>query len=88
MKLKSTTIAAAATFPAVSALAVIRLSGPESFHIMDRVFSFHTPGRSVQNVPAAALSLGLVRDGGMVIDEAFAAFFRIRPHLPVKTWPK
>jgi len=76
MKLKSTTIAASATFPAVSALAVIRLSGPESFPIMDRVFSFHNRGRSVQNVPAAVLSLGLVRDGDMVIDEVFAAFFR------------
>jgi tRNA modification GTPase len=76
MKLKSTTIAAAATFPAVSALAVIRLSGPESFPIMDRVFSFHNRGRSVQNVPSSALSLGLVLDDDMVIDEVFTAFFR------------
>jgi tRNA modification GTPase len=75
MKLKSTTIAAAATFPAVSALAVIRLTGPETFSIMDRVFSFHNRSRTAMSAPAAALSLGLIHDGDTSIDEVFAAFF-------------
>lgn len=75
MKLKSTTIAAAATFPAVSALAIIRLTGPETFLIMDRVFSFHNRSRNSMNAPAAALSLGLIHDGDTAIDEVFAAFF-------------
>jgi tRNA modification GTPase len=72
--MKDTTIAAIATFPAESALAIIRISGKDSFRIMSSVF---TP----KNKPFKALkpnhkALGHIADGKEIIDEAMLVLFK------------
>ena len=66
------TIVARATSPGAGALAVVRLSGPGAFDILDRL----TAGAS-QRPPARRATLVRLRDpdGGQVLDQALATVF-------------
>ncbi len=67
------TIVALSTVPGVSAIAVIRLSGPDTFPIMDRVFK----GKKLGTVPSHTLHFGtIINAEGAVIDEVVVGVFR------------
>lgn len=69
------TIAAIATAPGPSAIGVLRLSGPDTRRILDRVFRPKN-GRPMSEQASRRLVLGEVLDGeGHVIDSALAVLF-------------
>lgn len=69
------TIIALATPQGISAIAVIRLSGPETFNIVQRCFH----GKTLSEQPSHTIHFGTIRDGSTVIDEVLVSLFRT-PH--------
>ncbi|TXK28418.1 tRNA uridine-5-carboxymethylaminomethyl(34) synthesis GTPase MnmE [Pontibacter qinzhouensis] len=66
------TIVAVATASGVGAIAVIRLSGPEAFAIVQGVFR----GRDLLQQPSHTIHFGTIRDGDKVLDEVLVSLFK------------
>jgi tRNA modification GTPase len=66
------TIVALSTAPGIGAIAVIRMSGPASMDIINRLF----PSKNLAIVPANTLHLGMLQNGGEEIDEVVVGIFR------------
>jgi tRNA modification GTPase len=66
------TIVALATAQGISAIAVIRLSGPESIDITDKVFR----GKRLADQPTHTIHFGNFVDGDRIIDEVLVSVFR------------
>jgi tRNA modification GTPase len=66
------TIVALATAQGISAIAVIRVSGPEAFSIVQQCFH----GRALTDQPSHTIHFGTIRDGYTVIDEVLVSLFR------------
>lgn len=69
-----TTIVAIATPPGMGAIAVIRVSGPAAFSIVDTVF--RSKGKSVKESRTHNAIFGVIKDGDKVIDEVLTTVFR------------
>lgn len=69
------TIVALATPQGVSAIAVIRLSGPEAIATTQKLFS----GKDLQAVPSHTAHVGTLSSGGTTLDEVLVTVFRA-PH--------
>lgn len=70
------TIAAVSTAVSESGIGIIRISGPDSFIIADRVW--HSPGGRThpQDVPTHTIHYGYIKDGDEVIDEVLLSVMR------------
>ncbi|GAO41467.1 tRNA uridine-5-carboxymethylaminomethyl(34) synthesis GTPase MnmE [Flavihumibacter petaseus] len=66
------TIVALATPPGIGAIGMIRLSGPAAIDIVDKLF----PSKSLSEQPTHTAHVGLIREGGQVIDEVVVTLFR------------
>lgn len=66
------TIVALATAPAVSAIGVVRVSGKDSFSIVDALF----PSKDLYKQASHTLHVGMLKDGGEIIDEVVLSLFR------------
>jgi tRNA modification GTPase len=66
------TIVALATPPGIGAIGVIRVSGPEAFGIVSRLFA----GKDLISQPSHTLHLGLLVEGEEQLDEAIVSLFR------------
>ena len=66
------TIVALATAPAVSAIGVVRISGKDSFSIVDALF----PSKELGKQASHTLHVGMLKDGGVPIDEVVLSLFR------------
>jgi tRNA U34 5-carboxymethylaminomethyl modifying GTPase MnmE/TrmE len=66
------TIVALATPPGIGAIGVIRVSGPETFTIVGRLFA----GKNLIAEPSHTLHLGLLVEDGEQLDEAVVSLFR------------
>ena len=74
------TICAISTAPGVGGIAVIRVSGPDTFKICDRIFRPKKAGKSLSTQKAYTLTYGsIVGNNDETIDEVIAAVFRA-PH--------
>lgn len=73
-----TTICAPAT-SGTGAIAVIRISGPDTFGIVDQIFVPATEGKKLEDQPAATLHFGTIRQGEEVVDEVLVSVFKA-PH--------
>lgn len=73
------TICALSTPPGMGAIAVIRVSGPESFRTIASIF--HPAGKSIDwtGVPSHTIHLGMIGDPDRPVDEVLVSFFRA-PH--------
>ena len=71
----SETICALATVQGVSAVSIIRLSGPKAIEITDKVFR-GTKATPLSQTPSHRLRLGTLYDGERVIDEVLVSIFR------------
>lgn len=71
------TIAAISTAPGQAGIAIVRISGPDSVTIADKMFACAPPCPSQR--PAPAVIHGFVRVGGKIIDEALLVIMRA-PH--------
>lgn len=74
----SDTICAPATVQGVSAIAVIRVSGPESIALTDKIFK-PVGGQSLSSTPSHRLRFGTIAQGDRIIDEVLVSVFR-SPH--------
>jgi tRNA modification GTPase len=77
--MNETTIAAISTFPAESAIGILRLSGPDASAILSKIVSYKNPGVTVMSAEPRRTYLCSVGDGSMVFDEAMVTVFRA-PH--------
>lgn len=66
------TIAAVATPPGTSAIAVIRISGKNCISICSTIFK----GKDLTNLPSHTLHYGLIKDEDRIIDEVVVSLFR------------
>jgi tRNA modification GTPase len=66
------TIVALATPPGIGAIGVIRLSGPASFDIVDRLF----PSKDLKVQASHTLHVGSLREGADVLDEVVVSLYK------------
>ena len=77
--MQNTTIAAIATAPGAGGIAVVRLSGPESYAVAARVFHPANPNKNVEESKGYTALFGSFVEGDDAFDEGVALFFR-EPH--------
>ena len=77
--MQNTTIAAIATAPGAGGIAVVRLSGPESYAVAARVFHPDNPNKNVEEAKGYTALFGSFVEGDDAFDEGVALFFR-EPH--------
>ena len=77
--MQGTTIAAIATAPGAGGIAVVRLSGAESYEVAARVFRPANVAKKVQDAKGYTALFGHFADGEELFDEGVALFFRA-PH--------
>ncbi|MFU8843673.1 MAG: tRNA uridine-5-carboxymethylaminomethyl(34) synthesis GTPase MnmE [Bacteroidales bacterium] len=73
------TICALATPPGTSAIAVIRISGPEAFHVLNRVFKPKNKEVDIQTIRTHMLRFGEIFDSEGVVDDVLVSLFK-SPH--------
>lgn len=66
------TIAAIATPPGIGAIGVLRLSGNQSFEIMQKLF----PSKNLEEQNANTLHVGFLKEGENVLDEVVISLFK------------
>ncbi len=76
--LSDTTICALATSGS-GAIAVIRVSGPDTFRIVDGIFAPATAGKVLQDQPPNTIHFGMIREQEKLIDEVLISLFK-SPH--------
>ena len=77
--MQNTTIAAIATAPGAGGIAVVRLSGPESYTVAARVFRPANPNKKVEEAKGYTALFGSFVEGNDAFDEGVALCFRA-PH--------
>ena len=77
--MQESTIAAIATAPGAGGIAVVRLSGPESYAVAARVFRPANPDKRVEEAKGYTALFGRFVEGEDAFDEGVALFFRA-PH--------
>ena len=77
--MQNTTIAAIATAPGAGGIAVVRLSGPESYAVAARVFRPANPNKKVADAKGYTALFGSFVERDDAFDEGVALFFR-EPH--------
>jgi tRNA modification GTPase len=73
-----TTICALAT-SGHGAIAIIRVSGPDTYPILEKIFVPVTQGKVISVQPPNTIHLGTIQDGDTLIDEVLLSLFRA-PH--------
>ena len=77
--MQHSTIAAIATAPGAGGIAIVRLSGPESYEVAAKVFRPANPGKKVADAKGYTAMFGAFVEGEEAFDEGVALFFRA-PH--------
>jgi len=70
--MKFETIVALATPPGIGAIGVIRVSGSETFSIVNSIFK----GKDITLQPSHTIHFGTIRDGETIIDEVLLSLFK------------
>lgn len=73
------TIAAVATAMSHSGIGIVRMSGPDSFQIIDEIFQPKKEGKKLANEKGYSLHYGFIKDGEDLIDEVLVLAMR-GPH--------
>ncbi|MEX2370737.1 MAG: tRNA uridine-5-carboxymethylaminomethyl(34) synthesis GTPase MnmE, partial [Bacteroidales bacterium] len=76
--MSDTTICAIAT-SGTGAISIIRVSGPDTFSIVQQLFKPATPGKVIAELPANTIHFGIISDGAETVDEVLVSIFRA-PH--------
>ena len=77
--MEHSTLAAIATAPGAGGIAVVRLSGPESYAVAAKVFHPANPAKRVEDAKGYTALFGHFMEGEEAFDEGVALFFRA-PH--------
>ena len=73
--MQEATIAAIATAPGAGGIAVVRLSGAESYQVAARVFCPANAAKKVEQAKGYTAMYGAFREGNETFDEGVALFF-------------
>ena len=73
------TICALSTSPGIGAIAVIRVSGPDTIEIAEAVFHSASKDFSLRNVLSHTIHFGTIGNAGNILDEVLLSVFRA-PH--------
>lgn len=73
------TIAAISTGLSNSGISIIRVSGPETMEIMDRIFFAKKEGKKLSHQKTHTIHYGFIKDGEDVVDEVLVSVMRA-PH--------
>lgn len=73
------TIAAISTGLSNGGISIIRVSGPDTFAVMDRIFSGKTPTKKLSEQKTHTIHYGYIKDGSEVVDEVLVSVMRA-PH--------
>ena len=73
------TIAAIATAMSSSGIGIVRISGPDAFEIIDKIFAPKKAGKKLSNEKGYSLHYGFIKDGEDFIDEVLVLAMR-GPH--------
>ncbi|MGM0441856.1 MAG: tRNA uridine-5-carboxymethylaminomethyl(34) synthesis GTPase MnmE [Elusimicrobiota bacterium] len=73
------TIVATATPPGISALGIVRLSGPRSLSILEKIFNTPAGNFNSENIQTHTLHYGNIEHSGKIIDEVTVNIFK-NPH--------
>lgn len=73
------TIAAIATAMTPSGIGIVRMSGPEAFEIIDKIFQPKKIGKKLSHEKGYSLHYGFIKDGEALIDEVLVLAMR-GPH--------
>ena len=73
---KQDTICALATAAGSGAIAVIRVSGPESFSIADKIFTAYDEIKSLSDAKGYTIHFGKITAGETIIDEVLVSVFK------------
>lgn len=73
------TIAAISTGLSNSGISIIRVSGPETFHIMDCIFRGKKTGKKLSEQKSHTIHYGWITDGNEIVDEVLVSVMRA-PH--------
>ena len=73
------TIAAISTGLSNSGISIIRVSGPETFNVMDRIFLAKKSGKKLSEQKTHTIHYGWIRDGEEIVDEVLVSVMRA-PH--------
>ena len=77
--MQHSTIAAIATAPGAGGIAIVRLSGPESYEVAAKVFRPANPAKKVADAKGYTAMFGAFVEGEEAFDEGVVLFFRA-PH--------
>lgn len=77
--LRNETICAIATAPGSAAIAMIRVSGPQAFATVDKIFVPANKFLKSAEAPGYTIQYGKIMEGGEIIDEVLVSVFR-SPH--------
>ena len=64
-----TTIAAVSTAMSESGIGIVRISGPDSISIAEKIFRPANAGRQIKSSPSHTIHYGHIVDGDLVVDE-------------------
>lgn len=84
--MQGSTIAAIATPPGAGGIAVVRLSGAESYAVAARVFHPANPAKKVEEAKGYTALFGHFVDGEEAFDEGVALFSARLTATPARTW--
>ena len=69
------TIASISTAPGIGGIGIIRMSGRNSFNILNKIFIAKNP-ESIENIKGYTIKYGNIIDEGKIVDEVLVAFFK------------
>ena len=76
--ISETTICAIAT-SGQGAIAIIRVSGPQTFAVVQSIFRPATAGKTLADLPPNTIHFGTIAEGEEIVDEVLVSLFRA-PH--------
>jgi len=72
----SDTICALSTAPGTGAIAIIRMSGPETFRVCKTIFTPSSKKLDLLNAPSHTIHLGFIGNDDVILDEVLLSIFR------------
>ena len=69
------TIASISTAPGIGGIGIIRMSGKNTFNVLDKIFQAKSP-KSIEEIPGYTIKYGHIIDGEKIIDEVLVSYFK------------
>ena len=69
------TIASISTAPGIGGIGIIRMSGENTFNVLDKIFRAKSP-KNIEGIPGYTIKYGHIYDGEKIIDEVLVSYFK------------